>query len=204
VKAVWLTLGIMLIQFSAAPLRAQKQFDVFGGYSYFRASVTETGTLLCPPAGPPCPTKTVSANPNLNGWEGSVEYKLTDAVGVVADFSGHYGSLPTSLGSGSMHAYTYLFGPQISYPARISPFAHVLLGVAHESTASGSSNFFFPGHSSNAFTMGLGGGIDVRVFAADVRPTLWVRLIQVDYLASHFPSNLQNQARISAGVVFRF
>lgn len=200
-KAVWLTLGLMLILFSAAPLRAQKQFDLFGGYSYLRASATDTVTIACP--NPPCGTTTFSANSNLNGWEGSVEYKLTDAVGLVADFSGHYGSIPTGFGGASVHTNAYLFGPQISYPARISPFAHVLLGVAHESTASGPGPIFL-GHSSNAFTMGLGGGIDVRVFAPDVRPTLWVRLIQVDYLASHFPSNLQNQARISAGVVFRF
>lgn len=197
-KLRWLVFSTILLLFFAAPLRAQTKFDVFGGYSYFHASVSETGTLLCP--GPPCPTKTVGASPNLNGWEGSVAYKFADSAGVVADFGGAYGSLPASLGGGSMHTNTYLFGPQVSFPARISPFAHVLLGVAHESLASGvSGGFAFPGRSGNAFTMALGGGIDVKVL-----PAIWARLIQVDYLGSHFPSSLQNQARISAGVVFHF
>jgi opacity protein-like surface antigen len=197
-KASWLALTIIFVLFFAAPLSAQTQFDVFGGYSYIKASVSENGVLLCP--GPPCPTKTFGTNPNLNGWEASVEYKLTDAVGFLGDFGGSYGSLPAALGSESTHTNTYLFGPQIAVPARISPFAHVLLGVAHQSTASGAgSGYFFAAHSGNAFAMALGGGVDFKVI-----PSVWVRVIQVDYLASNFPTNLQNQARISAGVVFHF
>ena len=53
----------------------------FGGYSYFRASVTETA--LC--AVPPCPTS-VTSHPNLNGWDAGVEYKAFKEVGLVADF----------------------------------------------------------------------------------------------------------------------
>jgi opacity protein-like surface antigen len=197
-KAGCLVLGIILILFFVAPLRAQTHFDVFGGYSYVRGSMSEAGVLLCP--GPPCPTKTFAANPSLNGWEGNFEYKLTDTVGFVADFGGNYGSLSSSFGNESTHAYTYLFGPQVSFPARVSPFAHVLLGAEHRSTASGTGmGYFFPAHSSNAFAMALGGGIDVKVV-----PSVWVRLIQVDYLGSNFPTSLQNQARVSAGVVFHF
>lgn len=206
-KSVRLSLGIIFVSLFPAFLHAQDRFEVFGGYSYFRASVNDTGTILCP--GPPCPTKTFFDHPSLNGWEGSLVYKPAKDFGIVADFGGNYGSLPARSGGGSMHTNTYLFGPQVSFPARVSPFVHVLAGVAHESTGSGSGSgagggFVFPAHSGNAFAITLGGGVDVRLFAPDVVPDVWVRLIQVDYMASHFVSSFQNQQRVSAGLVFHF
>ncbi len=53
-------------------------------------------------------------------------------LGAVADLGGNYGS-PTGVGSS---VRTYLFGPQVSFPARVSPFAHVLFGAAHFSQGS--------------------------------------------------------------------
>jgi hypothetical protein len=197
-KSAWLALAITLVLFFAPPLRAQTKFDVFGGYSYIKGSVSETGTLLCP--GPPCATKTFTANPNLNGWEGSLEYKFTDSVGFLGDLGGSYGALSSSFGKASSHINIYLVGPQIALPARVSPFAHVLIGVAHQSTDSGAGmGYFFPAHSGNAFAAALGGGLDVKA-----TPLVWVRLIQVDYLPSNFFPNLHNQARVSAGVVLHF
>lgn len=197
-KAVCLVLGTGLVLFFAASLRAQDHVEVFGGYSYFRASVTETGTILCP--GPTCPPKTVSTNPSLNGWEAGLEYKPFKEIGLVADFGGNYGSLPSSSGGGSMHTNTYLFGPRVSVPARVSPFVHVLAGVEHQSTDTSASGVnFFPGHSSNAFALALGGGIDLEAF-----PLVRVRLIQLDYVGSNSGLSFHNQARISAGFVFHF
>jgi opacity protein-like surface antigen len=201
-KGIQLALGIILVLLFPAFLHAQDRFEAFGGYSYFRASVSETGTQLCP--GPPCASRTFSDHPSLNGWEGSLVYKPTKDFGVVADFGGTYGSLPARSGGGSMHTNTYLFGPQVSFPARVSPFVHVLAGVAHESTGGGlgtsaGSSFFFPAHSGNSFPIALGAGIDVKVV-----PSVSVRLLQLDYLASHFVSSFQNQQRVSAGVVFHF
>jgi opacity protein-like surface antigen len=180
-------------------LRAQDKFEVFGGYSYFRASVTETGVILCP--GPPCPTSTVTGHPNLNGWEASAEYKPFNEIGLVADFGGNYGSLPRSMGGGSMHTNTYLFGPRVSLPGRVSPFVHVLAGAAHQSTSPGTnpSQFFFPAHSTNAFAIALGGGVDVKL-----TPLVRLRLVQLDYVGSKFGLSFHSQARISSGLVFHF
>jgi hypothetical protein len=50
-KGIQLALGIILVLLFPAFLHAQDRFEAFGGYSYFRASVSETGTQLCP--GPP-------------------------------------------------------------------------------------------------------------------------------------------------------
>ena len=200
-RKVWLFLGtvfvLLLILFSAAPLRAQDKFEVFGGYSYLRASVNETGTLLCP--APTCPTGTFTDHPSLNGWEGSFSYKPVKDLAVVADFSGNYGSLRSNLGHESTHRNTYLVGPQVSFPARVSPFVHVLVGEVHEATAAGAGAFVFPAHSGNAFAIALGAGIDLKV-----APLIWVRLIQVDYMGTHFVSSFQNQQRVSAGLVFHF
>src|SRR5437867_5572473 len=102
---------LVFFLFSAAPLPAQDKFEVFGGYSYLRASVNETGTQLCP--GPPCATATFTDHPSLNGWEGSFAYKPMKDLAVVADFSGNYGSLRSNLGSESTHRNTLLFGPQV-------------------------------------------------------------------------------------------
>lgn len=204
-KTVRLILGmvfvLLLFLFSAASMRAQDKFEVFGGYSYFRASVTETGQPLCPPAGPPCPPMvTVTSHPSLNGWEASAEYKPVKEVGLVADFGGNYGSLPNSSGGGSLHTNTYLFGPRVFLPGRISPFVHVLAGAAHQSTGDGGAGgAIFVARSTNAFAIALGGGVDI-----DVTQRVRMRLVQFDYVGANSGLSFRNQARISAGLVFHF
>lgn len=202
-KLGWVTLAIapalIAALFFPAPLRAQDKFDVFGGYSYFRASLTETG-VFCPP-GPPCGSTTVTTHPNLNGWEAGVEYKAFKDIGLVADFGGYYGSVFNNSGGGSLHTKTYLFGPRVSLPGRISPFVHVLAGLEHQSTSDSvnASLFFFPAHSTNAFAIDLGGGVDV-----DVTQRVRLRLIQLDYVGFHSGLGFRNQARTSTGLVFHF
>ena len=62
----------------------------------------------------------VSEKTNLNGWEFSGQYKFLPFLGAVADFSGNYGTLH----SANTREHTFLFGPQISLPGKVSPFAH--------------------------------------------------------------------------------
>lgn len=123
---------------------------------------------------------------NLNGWEASGTLK-NSWLGMTADFSGDYG---TTLGS-STSLQTFLFGPQLSLPLPVfSPFVHVLVGGARESVG---------GYSDTAFATALGGGLDTHV-----APFLSYRLFQVDYLATRFGGNTQNQLRISTGIVIHF
>lgn len=158
-------LGLLfLVSFST---QAQDKVELFGGYSYMHFHN--------------------SPSANLNGWEISGQYKFTDWLGGVADFDGHYGSsngLSTS-------TYTYLFGPQISFPSRVSPFAHLLLGGGHISEA---------GFGSSSFSMAIGGGIDVGLF----HDQFYWRAIQTDYLMTQFGSHAQNNFRASTGIVIRF
>jgi opacity protein-like surface antigen len=168
--------------------------NVFFGYSYYNS-------------------KLVVDRASLNGWEGSIEGKVFPHVGLVADFSGHYGSqdffaicplVPVgasgcAITSAATHELNVLFGPRVSFSVgRWTPFGQGLFGVAHIS-----SNGF---GSDTSFAMALGGGVDYRV----VKPVAW--RFQLDYMRTQlsldaygFSNGLtQNNFRFSTGAVFRF
>jgi opacity protein-like surface antigen len=167
--------------------------EVFGGYSYVRFN---------PGMG--------ASGVNFNGGSGSAAYNLTPSIGIVGDIGGyHY-----SQSGGSANVISYLFGPKIAMRrGPITPFAQVLFGGAHGSINGGTcatarvrpdTSFSGCGSTSeNAFAMALGGGVDWN--ATD---HIGIRLIQAEYLLTRFgfggSSYSQNNARISAGVVFRF
>jgi hypothetical protein len=156
-----LLLGLCAL--SSVSVQAQDKVELFGGFSYMH-----------------------SHSSNLTGWEISGQYKLRDWLGGVADVDGHYGSV-NGIGTST---YTYLFGPQISLPSSISPFGHLLIGGAHNSTG---------GIGNTSFSLALGGGIDAEL----VHGLHW-RLVQADYLMTQFASRSQNNFRFSTGIVFRF
>ena len=140
---------------------------------------------------------------NLQGWEGSLEGKLVPFLGIVTDFSGHYGTqtytVPTPNGLETIsltgHEYEVLFGPRVSVPVgKFPPFGEFLVGLAHISpSASGASLT-----TDTSFATAVGGGIDYKI----VRP-LALR-VEGDYLHTSFFSSGQNNLRLSTGIVFRF
>jgi hypothetical protein len=167
----------------AAPSHAQK-VELFGGYSFVRAPVTLTSNILCPIPG--CPPTFNTQHLNFNGWEASGAVKLLGPLALAADFS----DTSSSYVGVNTRLKTYLFGPQLRLPGPISPFAHFLVGAAHES---------FGGATQNAFATAVGAGLDLKVL-----PFISIRPIQLDYLLTHFNSATQNQPRISAGLVVHF
>lgn len=178
----------------AAPAPAQK-IELFGGYSFVRAPVTfsqVSGTCALP-----CLPTSTTPKLNLNGWEASGALKVAGPLALVADFDGTSGSFQGA----STHLNTYLFGPQFRLPGPISVFAHALAGDAHKSIHSGisSGGVITSGPTHSAFASALGGGLDTHLL-----PFISLRLIQVDYLYTHFNSTRQNQPRISAGLVVHF
>jgi len=141
---------------------------------------------------------------NLNGWEASLEGKVFPHIGIVADFSGHYGSESYVLnppgGPGPIninvtgHETEVLFGPRVSIPVgKVTPFGEFMAGVGHINTGGTLAGF-----SNTSFATAVGGGIDYRI----VRPVA-LRL-EGDYVTTRFFSTTQNNLRISTGVVFRF
>jgi hypothetical protein len=146
----------------ARPAHAQDKVEIYGGYSFLHLDS--------------------SPSTNMNGWILSGQYKFNPWLGAVAEANGEYG------GGASLH--TVMVGPQVSWPARISPFAHVLIGGAH---------FEAGPYGDTSFSTALGGGIDAKV-----SPLVSWRIIEGDYVFTHFGGVTENNARISTGIVFRF
>jgi hypothetical protein len=159
--------------------------NVFFGYSYSNAG----------------PLFGLTKRGNLNGWEGSLEGKVLPWIGLVVDFSGHYGSqqvpcavpvdcfiIPTA----NVHEQDILFGPRVSMSVgKIRPFAEALFGAGHISTDNG-------GGSDTSFATALGGGIDYKI----IRPVAW--RFEGDYVQTRFFGTTQNNVRLSTGIVLRF
>jgi opacity protein-like surface antigen len=132
------------------------------------------------------------ASDNFNGASGSVAYNLNDWLGAVGDFGVYH----TGSNRLDANAETYMFGPKIAFrqSGRFTPFAQVLFGGAHVTAGTYGS--------ANAFAMALGGGVDVNATSH-----IAIRVIQAEYLMTKFQDggpDRQDNARISAGVVFRF
>lgn len=169
-------LGILLI--AALPLLAQNDFpraEVFGGYSYL--SVDASGAA--------------SSRQSLNGWNAQANVNFNRWLGLTGDFGGYYGS-PFHV---SVHDYSFLFGPTLTYRAEhVAPFFHALFGGNHiNASASGSSG------GNTAFAMAIGGGLDVPI-----GEHFGVRLAQVDWLRTQHFSTSQNNIRLSTGIMFNF
>jgi opacity protein-like surface antigen len=164
--------------------------NAYIGYSYMSADLLSSGRT------------------NLNGWNGSLEGKVLPFIGIVADFSGNYGSAgiapnpdcsgfvsgPCAGLSANTKLYSYLFGPRVSVTVgKIRPFAEALFGAGHiTASASGYSN------SDTSFAYAVGGGIDYHLI-----PLISWRL-EGDLLQTRFFSNTQNNIRISTGIVVHF
>jgi hypothetical protein len=175
IKSLLLLSFLSLVLFAnMAKSQDKDKVDLFAGYSHYH--------LDSVPAG------------ELNGWNFSGEYKFTSWLGSVADFSGDYGSVrdeanPAQTFLASTYVHSFLFGLQVSLPARVSPFGHVLGGVTHVSGLN---------QSDNPATLALGGGLDLRV-----KPKFALRAIQADFIRTYFFGAIYNY-RISSGVLLRF
>jgi len=163
-------LFLMLALCLLASVSAHAQsVQVFGGYSYLRFRGTPAG--------------------NYNGWHFAGEYKFRKfhgLLGAVGDVSGDYGS-PTGVSSS---VRTYLFGPQVSYTWKISPFAHALVGAGHFSQGS---------FGSTSLSEGFGAGIDTKI-----APKIYWRILEGDAIHTHFFNNTQDDLRLSTGIVIHF
>jgi len=113
----------------------------------------------------------------LNGGSASVAYNFNRYLGIVGDFGGYRDSQLLLTGTGvnqpllvnsSGTAYTYLFGPRLSYrnQSRFTPFAQALAGGVHASAVTindcaGSACAVLP--VQNSFALTGGGGLDIRL-----------------------------------------
>ncbi|HEY6128287.1 MAG TPA: outer membrane beta-barrel protein [Candidatus Acidoferrum sp.] len=185
VKVVVCLLGLGSLCGVSARAQDAPKFDVFAGYSYVRENPATSGIDSF----------------SMNGGSVSLSYNATRWLSAVADLGGYHTN--NILGSGVDGTLsTYLFGPRVSLHRdwRITPFGHVLFGVAHI----GGDNGLAFSSSNNSFAMTVGGGVDFKL-----SHRFSIRAVQVDYLMTRFNelglgAQNQNNLRVSTGVVFHF
>ena len=172
--------SFVLILAEIAAAQIPTSGNVFFGYSYLNTSLNGDRN-------------------NLNGWEGSVEGKVLPHIGLVADFSGHYGAEDFTACNGfdcvifnaDVTQHNYLFGPRVSASiGKIRPFAELLIGAAHADVHTLDSD--------TSFATAVGGGLDYRFFK------LLAWRFQGDYIHTRLFDTPQNNVRLSTGIVVRF
>ena len=135
---------------------------------------------------------------NFHGWNASVTGNINQRLGIVADFSGHYGSDP-GLVRVNQHAHSFLFGPRVAFRGkRLTPFVYGVFGAtrfAESAVISGQ-------HLSNVstgFGLAVGGGLDVKV-----NERIAIRAFQLDYFRPIVNDEANNRGRLAFGVVLHF
>jgi opacity protein-like surface antigen len=159
--------------------------EVFFGYSYLHIGI---------PGG--------TDNSVPTGFNADGTYYLFKSVGATADFQYHHKDFG---GGDTASVFSFHGGPRFkARSGRLEPFAHALFGVTHVTFNSTGS----PSVSDNAFSMKLGGGLDVAAMRH-----IAIRLAEANYYYTKFSAghgfsggagnDHQNNFTFSAGVVIR-
>jgi len=165
--------AISLVFLALLPATAQDtpKAEVFGGYSW--------------------------SGGNFHGWNASVTGNINQRLGIVADFSGHYGS---ELGfvRVNQHAHSFLFGPRVSFRGkRLTPFVYGVFGATRFAESAVISGQHLS-NVSNGFSLTVGGGLDVKV-----NERIAIRAFQLDYFRPIVNDEANNRGRLAFGVVLR-
>ena len=188
-----LALLVLLFPLSVAA-QATPKLEVFGGYSYLR--LTEQ-------------PRTLLKSARLNGWNASVKLNATPRIGLLADFSGHYGQrelTPFTLNTVTtpVRQHTYLFGPEVRVlkSARVTVNLRALMGVAHTNALAPPIIRFTSPSANNTFAASFGGGVDYRI-----SDRLSYRIVEPEFLLTRSGSMAtgnwnQYNFRLSSGIVF--
>ena len=164
--------SMCLIVIASLPAVAQEapKVEVFGGYSW--------------------------SGGNFHGWNGSVTGNITKRFGIVADFSGHYGSEQGGPILVQQHAHSFLFGPRVSFRGkRLTPFVYGLAGATRFAESAVISGQHLSAVSTG-FSMAIGGGLDVKV-----NDRIAIRAFQLDYFRPIINDEANNRGRLAFGIV---
>jgi outer membrane immunogenic protein len=171
-KLMWAGLALTLFAATSFAQNTPKA-DVGIGYAFLHVSAS-------------------GSSANLNGFNGSVAYNVTDVIGIVGDFGYYHGS-PSGV---SLNDTSYAFGPRFSFrnSDKAVPFVQALFGGSHLSAAFGGAS-----GSTNPFLFAFGGGVDVPMKGDKIafRP-------EFDYVGQRSNGTTLNGVRIGAGIVFNF
>lgn len=170
IKALCVACLVLTASLSTSAQETPK-VEVFGGYSW--------------------------AGGNFHGWNGSVTGNVNNWFGVVADFSGHYGSEQEGTIRVNQNAHSFLFGPKISFRGKkLVPFGYALFGATRfeESAVVFGQRF---SASDTGFSSAYGGGLDLKV-----SDHVTIRTFQLDYFRPNFFGEAHHRGRLAFGVVF--
>ena len=168
-KALCVVCLILIVSTSASAQETPK-VEVFGGYSW--------------------------AGGNFHGWNASITGNVNTWFGVVADFSGHYGSEQDGPIRINQNAHSFLFGPRVDYHGkRFKPFGYAVFGATrfHESAVVLGQRL---SGSDTGFSSAVGGGLDVKV-----TNRVSIRTFQLDYFRPNFFGEAHNRGRLAFGIV---
>jgi len=159
------------------------KFELYGGYVLERIAPCGTKAGNCGvESGDLTPAST------FNGWNAAVTAYFSKNVGVTAEFTGTYGTLPT-FPKPTSSRYTFLFGPtaRLTQSEKYAVAIHGLLGGVTQSAV-----LTYP------FAVTVGGNLDVKT-----SKRISVRLVQFDYeLGTFNKSGWTGGFRYSGGIVF--
>jgi hypothetical protein len=170
IKALCAACLVLAICLSTSAQETPK-VEVFGGYSW--------------------------AGGDFHGWNGSVTGNVNKWFGVVADFSGHYGSEQEGTIRINQNAHSFLFGPKVSFRGkRLVPFGYAVFGATRfeESAVVFGQRF---SASDTGYSSAFGGGLDVKV-----NDRVSIRTFQLDYFRPNFFGEAHHRGRLAFGVVF--
>jgi outer membrane protein OmpA-like peptidoglycan-associated protein/opacity protein-like surface antigen len=165
----------------------QPKAEIFGGYSFLHPGVNVNGTGLS--------LENIPA-----GWGAAATFNVAPHFGLTADFGGHYHTfkLTDQFVSGSdVHLGTIMGGPHVeARTSHLTLFGEGLFGLHRIAITNVTGS-----PSSNAFGLGVGGGVDVHI-ARHVD----LRLAQLDYIHSKHTIQTEdltfNSLRYRAGINF--
>ena len=173
-----IVVGLVLLGTVSTSAQENRGIEVSGDYQYVRFNPGNGASGV-----------------NCQGGSGSFGAYLTSTVGVIGEFGAcKVTGLPTGA---TAHEMDYLFGPRMYFHphGRVFPFVQTLLGA--ERFSAGVSGV--GSGATNAFAWSAGGGADVTLTRH-----VSLRLIQVEYLYTHFSSASQNNFRLQSSLVWRF
>ena len=171
-KKIFCAMSLAILALLPAKAQEVPKAEVFGGYSW--------------------------AGGNFHGWNASLTGNITKRFGIVADFSGHYGSELDGSVLIKKDAHSFLFGPRFSFRReRWTPFVYALFGATrfHESATIFGQKL---SASDTGFSSAFGGGLDVKV-----NDRIAIRAFQLDYFRPNFFGETHNRGRLAVGVVLR-
>lgn len=202
-----LLLAIMLASATAsfAQQLDYSHWEFYGGYAYERADNSAVrlnrDATISSGSGAIAKVNFASEKINLQGASVEVIGNLNRHVGIVANFSyvfDNHVRYFSNLGTfdARVHRWQYFVGPRFNgrNSSALIPFGEALFGVTRE-THRFRQNIQSSRSCETAFSMALGGGLDIRA-----SKRIDVRAGQLDYIPTFFNNGRDDAWRFSAGI----